>query len=70
MAPIGNAMRFIDYEETDARGDWQEVVRHEVFVAQSFWGNEQYVYSVLTQCVVDTRPVVQVRGIDGLAKTV
>ena len=60
MAPVRNTMSFIDYEETDSRGNWQKAIRYEAFVTQAFWGDEQYVHIVLKKSIPDARPIIQI----------
>jgi hypothetical protein len=40
MAPIGDTVRFIHYEQADALGDRQQHLLHELIVGEPLWRDQ------------------------------
>ena len=65
MAPVGNAVRFVDDQHRDLCGDAGQDLRAEALVRQALRRDQENVDLPLGQFALDCRPVVHIIGVDG-----
>ena len=64
MAPIGNAVRFVDDQHRDLCGDAGQNLRAEAFVRQALGRDQENVDFPMSQLAFDLGPVIDVVGVD------
>ena len=64
VAPIGDAVGLIDYEQPGRGHDERQKVSAEVGVAQALWGNEEEVEETLPKLLLHLRPLLGVVAVD------
>ena len=65
MAPVRNAMCFVDHQHGNVCRDACQDFGAEMLVGQAFWRNQQNVGVAVDKACLDLRPIVPVIGIDG-----